>query len=388
MYPHRPRLHYFMFTVLISFCLALLAACGGSGSGGAPAATTSPIEIGWDGPITGVNADLGKWDLYGIQLAFDEVNAKGGIHGRQIHLTKYDDTAQPPQGVSNVERLITQNHIVACMCTPNSGVTLAVEPILTKAKIAQITPGLTTAITTQGSSYIFRDTPAGPAFEKPLITYLVQTMHFTKFAQITSTTAYGLGEVKYQQQFLQAFNLTPLGTLQKYNPNDTNFTGQLNAILATNPEVLLLGGEEVTSGLIAKQARQLGFKGQFAGGAPIGTPTFTKTAGDAANGAIFTNPYITNDKNEQTKAFASAYQAKWNEAPESHGAKAYDGAQLLIQALNAAYPNITGETVAAALHNIHNYQALQGTANFDATGEGFHEAQVGIIKNGAFTPIS
>jgi branched-chain amino acid transport system substrate-binding protein len=188
---------------------------------------------------------------------------------------------------------------------------------------------------------------------------------------------------------LKSLNLTPVAPLQTYNPNDTSFTGQLNTILAAKPEVILFGGEEVTSGLIAKQARDLGFTGQLAGGAAIGTPTFIKTAGaSVANGVYFSSAYISNDANAQTKAFAEAYQAKWNVAPEGHGAKAYDGAQLLIQALNAAYPNITGETIASALHNIHNYQGLQGTANFDATGEAFHSTLMGVIANGQLTVLS
>lgn len=366
----------------------LLAACGG-GSSTSGTATPAPIEVGWDGPLTGVNADLGQWDTQGIKLAFDQVNAQGGIHGRMIHLTTYDDAGVSTKGVTNVQRLITQNHIVACFCTPLSGVALAVEPYLTRAQIAQFTPGLSTALTAQHSSYIFRDTPAGPSFEQTLITYLVQQKHFTKFAQITDADAYGQGEAQYQQATLKSLGLTPIAPLQTYNPNDTSFTGQLNVILAAKPEVILLGGEEVTSGLIAKQARNLGFTGQIAGGAAIGTPTFIKTAGaTVAEGVYFSSAYISNDVNAQTKAFAAAYQTKWGVVPEGHGAKAYDGAELFIQALNAAYPTITGATIATALHNIHSYQGLQGTVSFDAVGEGFHTTLMGVIKNGQLTPLS
>src|SRR5207248_2170749 len=140
--------------------------------------------------------------------------------------------------------------------------------------------------------------------------------------------------------------------------------------------------------LIAKQARRLGFSGQLAGGAAIGTPKFIQVAGaDIANNTYFTSAYIDNNKNEQTKAFAAAYQAKWKEAPEGHGAKAYDGAQLLIQALNTTYPNITGETIANALHKINNFQGLQGSVTYDATGEGFHDTSVGLIKGGQLTSL-
>jgi len=387
MHLFQSRSHYFAFALLIPFlCALFLTACGGNGSTGS-SGSNAPIEVGWIGPLSGVNAILGHWDTQGIELAIDAQNAKGGIHGRQIHLDKLDDAADPTQSVNDAERLITQNHIVACFCTPNSGTTLAIEPLLTRNKIVQFTPGLAGNLTAQGSSYIFRDTPVGLAFESTLVTFLVQQKHFKSFAIITDTTDYGQGEAQYQTQTLQKFGLSPL-TVQKYGANDTDFTGQLDAIIATHPQVLLFGGSEVASGLIAKQARRLGFTGQFAGGAAIGTPKFIQVAGAAiANDTYFTSAYITNDKNDQTKAFAAAYEARWKEAPEGHGAKAYDGAQLLIQALNAAYPTITGEAITKALHNIRNFQGLQGSVSFDAKGEGFLDTSVGVIKNGQLTPI-
>ncbi len=387
MHLFRSRSHRFALALLIPFVLTLfLAACGGNGSTSS-SANNAPIEIGWIGPLSGVNAILGHWDTQGIELAIDAQNAKGGIHGRQIHLNKLDDAADPTQSVNDAQRLITQNHIVACFCTPNSGTTLAIEPLLTRNKIVQITPGLAGNLTEQGSSYIFRDTPMGLAFESTLITFLVQQKHFKSFAIITDTTDYGQGEAQYQTETLQKFGLSPL-TVQKYGANDTDFTGQLDAIIAKHPQVLLFGGSEVASGLIAKQARRLGFTGQFAGGAAIGTPKFIQVAGASiANNTYFTSAYITNDKNDQTKAFAAAYEARWKVAPEGHGAKAYDGAQLLIQALNAAYPTITGEAIARALHSIRNFQGLQGTVTFDAKGEGFHDTSVGVIKNGQLTPV-
>ncbi len=275
MYLSRFRRRYFALTALASLLFAVfLSACGGSGSGGG-SSSNAPIEVGWIGPLSGVNAILGHWDTQGIELAIDAQNAKGGIHGRQIHLNKLDDAADPTQSVNDVQRLITQSHIVACFCTPNSGTTLAIEPLLTRNKIVQFTPGLAGNLTAKGSSYIFRDTPAGLAFESTLVTFLVQQKHFKSFAIITDTTDYGQGEAQYQTQSLQKFGLNPL-TVQKYGANDTDFTGQLDTIIAAHPQVLLFGGSEVASGLIAKQARRLGFMGQLAGGAAIGTPKATE----------------------------------------------------------------------------------------------------------------
>ena len=78
-------------------------------------------------------------------------------------------------------------------------------------------------------------------------------------------------------------------------------------------------------------------------GLPAGTPQFVEVAGAAADGSIFASPYITNDANDQTRAFAAAFKAMHSKDPEFHGAKGYDGAQLLFKAIEATCANITGE---------------------------------------------
>jgi branched-chain amino acid transport system substrate-binding protein len=137
----------------------------------------------------------------------------------------------------------------------------------------------------------------------------------------------------------------------------------------------------VAGGLVAKQARQLGFAGIIAGGSAMATPKFIETAGDAAEGVYFTSPYPGNDANERTRAFAAAYKARWGEDAEEHGANTYDGASMLLLAMSRAHP-LTPENVAAEMHKISGYQGLQGVFTYDATGEGIHVTNVGIIKNG------
>jgi branched-chain amino acid transport system substrate-binding protein len=135
-------------------------------------------------------------------------------------------------------------------------------------------------ITQSGSAYVFRVNPAGPAYEDPLIDALVKQGH-KKFSIIGDNSAYGKGETTYQVAALERNSLKALNT-EEYGIDDKDFTGQLTKILQAQPEVLLLASSEVAAGLIAKQARQLGFKGVIAGGAAIGTPKFIETAGDAA----------------------------------------------------------------------------------------------------------
>lgn len=370
----------------------ILSACGGAQPAAAPPAAQKPasgepIKIAIVGAMSGTNAVLGEWMKKGVTLAVDEKNAAGGIKGRPISIVVYDDEADPTKSVNLAKKVATEDKVVAAWATTNSSSALADIPIFEQYKIVQITNGTNVDITNKGSAYIFRACPAGPAYETPLVEFLIKQKNFKKFAIITDTSAYGKGEADYQTAALKANGLEPLAR-ESYGIDDKDFTGQLTKILQTQPEVLLFGGSEVASGLIAKQARALGFKGQMAGGSAIATPKFAETGGaDIVEGVFATAPYLTNDLNDKTKAFAAKYKAKWNEDAEVHGANTYDGTQLLMLAMEKASA-ITGEAIAAAFHTVCNYEGLQGTFCVKQNGETIEKTQLGIWKSGKLTPYT
>jgi branched-chain amino acid transport system substrate-binding protein len=353
-----------------------------------PAATVppEPIKIAIIGAQSGTNAALGNWMKEGVTLAVEEKNAAGGIHGRPITIVIYDDEADPTKSVNLAQKVATDDKVVAAWATTNSTSALADIPIFQQYKIVQLTNGTNVDITNKGSPYVFRACPAGPAYEIPLVDFFVKTKGFKKLAIITDTSAYGKGEADYQEAELKVLGLAAL-TRQSYGIDDKDFTGQLTAILATNPEVLLFGGSEIASGLIAKQARQLGFKGVMGGGSAVGTPLFVNTAGaDVAEGVMFTGAYPTNDLNDTTRAFAVRYKARWGNDPEIHGANTYDGTQLLMMAMDKAFPTETGDAIATAFHTIQGYRGLQlGVFNVQPNGETLAATTLGIIKGGKLT---
>ena len=351
-------------------------------------ATGEPIKIAIIGAMSGTNAVLGDWMKKGVTLAVDEKNAAGGIKGRPIQIVVYDDEADPTKSVNLAQKVATDDKVVAAWATTNSSSALADIPIFAQYKIPQLTNGTNVDITNKGSAYIFRACPAGPAYETPLVEFLAKTKGFKKFAIITDTSAYGKGEADYQEAALKNLGLQALAR-ESYGIDDKDFTGQLTKILQTQPEVLLFGGSEVASGLIAKQARQLGFKGQMAGGSAIATPKFAETGGaDVVEGVFATAPYLTNDLNDMTRAFAAKYKARWNEDAEVHGANTYDGTQMLMMAMEKAYPTLTGEAIAAAFHTIADYKGLQGTFTVQKNGETIGATQLGVWKGGKLAPYT
>ena len=362
----------------------LVAGCGGqlAGTGGG---ANAPIRVDLIGTFSGQNADLGNWAWNGVKLAVDQANARGGIDGRKIQLERLDDQGQPTVGTDLAKRAVS-DHAVLVYGSDLSTVTLAMIPILTAARIPEITSGQAPAILQQGSSYIFLDSTTSAVFDQTLADYLVEKRHLTSIAMITNNDAYGKGE---HDSFLA--ELTRLGvrpTIDKVvTPDQTDFTSVLTEIRATDPRVLFIGAEEVETGLIAKQARSLGITATFAGGAPMGTPTYIQTAGLAvAEGTIMTSPYLSNDANAKTRAFAAAYRKAYGQEPELHGAKAYDGMSVFIQAMRRTPTDLSGPRLIAAVRSI-DYDGLLGHFKFDEQGLGLHATQVGVIKDGKVVPV-
>ncbi len=164
-------------------------------------------------------------------------------------------------------------------------------------------------------------------------------------------------------------------------------TPALTSIRGKNPQVLFIGAEEAQSGLTVKQARALGMTVVIAEGAPAGTPLYMSTAGVTnANGTIVSSPYLGNDASAAAQKFAAAYTAAYGSAPELHGAKAYDGAQVMIAALKAC-DACTGLALANAIRAVH-YAGLLGNFSYNSTGVGIFATAIGVITGGKIEPVS
>jgi len=197
---------------------------------------------------------------------------------------------------------------------------------------------------------------------------------------ITNNGSYGKGEHDAFTKALASRGVTPVAD-QVVTADQKDFSAALTTIRQKNPKIIFLGAEEVESGLIVKQARDLGITATFAGAAPQGTPVFLDTAGAKnAEGTIVSSPYLSNDISEASKKFAAAYKAKFNEDAELHGAKAYDGTQILLTALKTS--NVaTGKKLADAIRATE-YAGLLGNFTYDQTGVGIFATAIGTIQNG------
>jgi branched-chain amino acid transport system substrate-binding protein len=205
-------------------------------------------------------------------------------------------------------------------------------------------------------------------------------------ALVTNNGSFGKGEHDAFTKALDQRGVKPVAD-QVVTTDQKDFSAALTTIRQKRPQLIFLGAEEVQSGLIVKQARDLGITVPVAGAAPQGTPVYLDTAGKAAaEGTIVSSPYLSNDVSDASRKFAAAYKAAFKEEAELHGAKAYDGTQILLTALKNS--NVaTGKELADAIRAT-KYDGLLGDFAYDETGVGIFATSIGTITNGKLVAAS
>jgi branched-chain amino acid transport system substrate-binding protein len=365
----------------------LIAGCHAPGSSSTPGsgASAGPIKIAVVDAQSGQLSSLGAWESKGAKLAVDEWNKNGGINGRKIQLDVFDDTGDPTTG-TNLARKIASEGYVAMIGTAESAVTIAMAPTLQQAQIPNITSGQATGLVALKSPFLFLNGPTSTTYDETLAKYVVDTKGFKSIAMITNNGSFGKGEHDAFLASLTKRGITPLSD-QVVTTDQKDFSAALTAIRQKNPQIVFIGSEEVEAGLIVKQARDLGITAPFAGSAPQGTPVFASTAGAAAvEGTIVSSPYLSNDASDASRKFAAAYKAAYKEDAELHGAKAYDGTNIVLTALKTSN-GATGKALADAIRAT-KYNGLLGNFAFDDTGVGIFATKIGTITNGNLVAVN
>ncbi|MFF1355958.1 ABC transporter substrate-binding protein [Streptomyces sp. NPDC058297] len=359
------------------------AACSAPGeSSDSGKESSGPIKIAIVNAQSGQLSSLGDWEAKGAKLAVAEWNKKGGVDGRKIKATVFDDQGDPTTG-TNLARKISNAKYTAMIGTAESAVTVAMAPVLQQAKIPNITSGQATALVDAGSPYLFLNGPTSTTYDVTLAKYLTSTKGYKKIAMISNNGSFGKGEHDAFLKAAKELGVTPV-TDQIVTTDQKDFSAALSTIRQKKPDAIFIGSEEVEAGLIVKQARELGITAPFAGAAPQGTPVFAQTAGlKASDGTIVSSPYLSNDTSAASKKFAAAYQAAYGKEAELHGAKAYDGTNILLTALQATKGE-GGQKLADAIRAT-KYQGLLGDFAFDKTGVGIFKTTIGVIKDGKLT---
>ncbi|HVY05749.1 MAG TPA: branched-chain amino acid ABC transporter substrate-binding protein [Burkholderiales bacterium] len=368
-----------------------LAACGKkdeqASAGGKSSSIQRVVKIGHAAPLTGGIAHLGKDNENGVRLALDEANAKGlTIGGEKV---AFEMLSEDDEGKENKGPIIAQKFVDAKVAGVvghlNSGVTIPASAVYNQAGIPMISGSATNPkLTEQGFKVAFRtvgrDDQQGPA----VASYLMAENKLKSVAIVDDATAYGEGLANEVEKTLKAGGINVLPR-EKGTQETRDWKAILTKLKGKGPDAVFYGGMDSGAGPLLKQGRELGLKAVFAFGDGACTDKMKELAGAASEGMICSQAGI--PVQAASKAFLEAFKKKFNSDPLIYAPFTYDGANLLIAAMQAAN-SVDPAKYLPELAKI-KYEGASGHIEFDDKGDRKDaEMTIFTMKGGAITPVA
>ena len=355
-----------------------------------------PIKIGVTGPFTGGSAPMGVSMRDGVKLAVADINAKGGVLGRQLQLVERDDEAKNERGVQVAQELINKEKVVATVGFANTGVALASQRFYQEAKIPVMNNVATGSIITKQfvgpenkDNYIFRTSANDTIQSKMIVDEAVGRQKFTKVAILADSTNYGQLGREDLEKALAEKGIKPVA-VEKYNLKDVDMTAQLLKSKQGGAQVILTYGIGPELAQIANGMEKLNWKVPIIGSWPLSMGNFIDNAGKNGDGARMPQTFIQDGNTPKRKTFIAAYQKayKTDRMPSAvSAAQGYDSISLLVAAIKQA-GTTDGPKVREALENLKEPMEGVITTYKQPYTHDDHEAikpnmvMIGEVKNG------
>ena len=351
-------------------CIALATMMALACLAGCSAKTSDTIKVGILGPHTGDYAVYGLAVKNGAQLYIDQVNAAGGINGKQIETIVYDNKGDSTEAITAFTRMVDEG-ITALIGDVLTGNTIAVVgeayPINMPMITASATAAAVTYDETTGTVYsnVFRTCFIDPFQGEKMAEYASEKLGATTAAILTMTgNDYSVGLADAFKAKCEALGVTIVAE-EGYAEGDVDFKSQLTNILAAAPDVVFCPNYYQDDGLIVTQAREIGLTATFLGGDGWAGVSEYASAEDL-EGSYFCSAYAPGSS-EAVIAFEQAYTAAYGaDTLNMFAATAYDAAKLMCAAIAKAEES--GETAGSDAYKQAVIDAIAGGTITGLTG--------------------
>ena len=352
------------------------------------------IKVGLIVELTGDMPGVGASSKNAAQLAVNEQNSAGGISigGKpyQIELVVEDNASKAEQSVAAVNKLITQDNVLATV-GPNASLgAIPAAEIAEYNKTLLITPWSTNPKTTLDTTtgkpkdYVFRACYTDPFEGRVLARFVLEKLKAKKVAVLYDVAS----EAPKSQADLFRLTFEELGgktvAFETYTTGDRDFSAQLTKIKSANPDVIFLPAYYNDVGLIAQQAHRAGITQPLVGSDAWSSPELIKLSNGTVEGDYFANHYASDIATPTAKKFIDAYTKQYGNIPDDVAALTYDSMGLLFEAIKKS-PSLDRKVVRDSLATLANYPGVTGNIQFTAgSGDPVKSAVIMQIKGDKF----
>lgn len=343
-----------------------LVGCGGNGGGESAEGGSGDgaIKVGIMGPQSGSVSNYGIACANGAKLYFDQLNAEGGINGKQVSYTVEDEKGDATEAV-NVYNMLVENGVVGIVGDVTTGPTVAVAKASVADNMPCVTPSATAAdVVTYGENY-FRACVTDPEQGRVMADFAAEQGYKTVATIYLSGDDYSEGVNNAFVEEAEAKGIT-VATQEAYSDGDVDFSGQITNILSASVDAVLCPNYYEDDGMIVTQARKAGYDGVFLGvdgwSGIVGGDQDYASAADLHD-CYYCCAFTASNDDESVQQFISDYTEAYDEAPTNFCALGYDAAMVLANGIKSAE-----ESGAEAGSEDYKQAVIDGIANGTVEG--------------------
>lgn len=326
--------------------------------------TDDTILIGSHGPLTGNASFVGLGSRAGMEVAVQEINDAGGINGRKLQVIFEDDSNSPAKALAADKKLVEEDKVFMIFGLSGSNPTIGTLDYLRDRKIpGYFSIASAPQVTHPFNRYLFRGAvPESARYGELYSEFITQFLQVKKIAILSGNDENAKNEGDNVTRYLDKwFSIKPL-IRQEFKLGDKDFTPQLLAIKATDPELIVLAAQTPEASIIVRQARELGLRQPFFGGAATIDNALIANLGYNAEGymAAWPLPLFPDSTDPAMQKFKDAWLKRNPNPPKGRpnlfDLDAYGDTFVVAEALRRAGRDLTREKLVDAMESIQNYR--------------------------------
>ncbi len=311
---------------------------------------TATIKIGAITTLTGRQADFGKQQKTGFEVAIKEINAKGGINGQKVELQLEDSASDVNKGLAAAERLVNAG-VGVIINEYSSSIVKAQAQYLSRQKVPNIVVSSSDeSITKPGFDYVFRINPPTDKYAEVLFNVFTD-MGIKTVAVLGGTGSFEKSVINSAIE-QSARTKIEIVASQTYDKGLTDFRPILNGFKAKNPEAIFLVGYQEDSVGVMRQSKEVGLNPKIFAGAAAGfaLPDFIKGAGSSSQYVVTATAWVPQMKTPNNdKLYVKLVTGLGGQEPTYHAAQAYAGILVAADAIKRAGSGTDREAINKAL---------------------------------------
>jgi len=362
-----------------------------------PAMAEGPIRIGAVTSATGPASYLGEPEKNALELMVDQVNQEGGVLGRELELILYDDASNPERARTMMQRLLTQDRVIAVIGSSITPSTLAMEPLAARHGVPQITMAGARILTDPVKKWLFSVTESDVMSARVIYEHM-KGEGISRIALLSSSAGFGRAarEIFIEQA---AKNNLEIVMDETYATGDSDMTAQLTRIRGnTDVQAIINLDAGNQPAIVTRNYVALGIDAPLYTSHSMAAPEFPRLAGKSSEGVRMNAATMLiaeqlpegSTERELGMAFRNLYQDRYGSVPNTFAGYGHDAVVLLVDAIRRA-GNTDPAAIREALEQTRDLVGVTSILSFSPDNHGgvFEESSSRMveIRDGGFVLI-